>query len=156
MKKSKINIWTIVIIGVVIFFFFRVIRENYDSTFPGGSMNLLEVDIDSTNTMTLIMTFGFEPALDPTSPNLPIVYPTLSFVTVTDTNGNVYTLSPSRPKSAPRSSPIDATFDVSLPSNIDRNSVRSVSATGFISFQTSTTTTNTPALSDTTTNVKIV
>jgi hypothetical protein len=155
MKKSD---WSLIIlVGIAcVILFFTVVRENYDSTYPGGSMRLLQVNIDSNNVMTLIMRFGFEPPIDPGEIPLPIVYPTLSFVTVTDTNGTVYTLSASEPKSAPRSTPIDATFDVNLPPNVDRNNVQIVSATGYISFQTDDTDVNTPALSDSTSNIKTV
>ena len=133
MARKKVDIWMILLVGLVVFMLFRIVRENYDQNYPGASMDLVEATVDSSNNLTITVMYTFTPPVDPKINPPPRVAAPLSSLQVVAGN-QIIDLVPSQAKSVPPTSPIKTQYSASIPTSVDRNSITQANASGYLTF----------------------
>lgn len=118
-------------------------------------MRIVQADIDSSNTLVIKVMYTFTPAIDPKVNPPPKVYAPLSNLEVVS-GSSVVQLVPSEPKSLAPQPSITTEYSASIPTNIDRNGITKVNASGYIKLvQDGTITTMTPTVSASTDGIRI-
>ncbi len=149
---------TIALIAFVVFMLFKVVRENYETNYPGASMDIVGATIDSSNNLIITVIYTFTPTIDPNMNPPPEVTAPLSSLQAI-AGGQVIDLVPSDPKTVPPRTPIKTYYSATLPSNVDRSTVTQINASGYVSMTQhggETTYGTSPVVSDSNQGIRLI